>query len=272
MFFNPTSNLANINLDLYEILFTEPLHDILNHIQNLYAELLFQMGKEHKKSFTDIINVSFNGKLAKNSSDYRKSILILTKWFQDNCSNHVFKSIFVTLCEILEILYSPDKSRSPQSVLRLYLILFIHMLLIKINFCGKFRKLTARKFFGSYFHSLVYHIALQYRIVSGRTANTEKEQATFNSLKTFTNITSNHHSDQVVTNALIRTQAKEQLHQQPLKSSADEKIFKNLYLPLKELLNDTIIPFAWMKKYFRDFQTLQQNISDYLLHKTKWWV
>ena len=272
MFFNPTSNLADINLDLYETLFTEPLHDISNHIQNLYAELPFQMEKEHKKSFTDIINVSFNGKIAKNSSDYRKSILIVTKWFHDNCSNHVFKSIFLTLCEIREILNSPDKSRSPQSVLSLYLILFIHMILIKINIRDKLRKLTARKFFGSYFHSLVHHSALQYRIVSGRTANTEKEEATFNSLKTFTNITSNHHSDQVVTNALIRTQAKEQLHQQPFKSSADEKNFKNLYLPLKELLNDTIIPFAWMKKYFSDFQTLLQNISDYLLDKTKWWV
>ena len=99
------------------------------------------------------------------------------------------------------------------------------MLLIKINIRGKLRKLTARTFFGSYFHSFVHHSALQYRIVSGRTANTEKEDATFNSLKTFTNITSNHHSDNTVTNALIRTQAKEQLHKQPLKSSTDEKNF-----------------------------------------------
>ena len=174
MFYNPTSNLADINLDFYEILFTEPLHDISNHIQNLYAELPFQMEKEYKKSFTDIINVSFNGKIAKNSSDYRKSILIVTKWFQDNCSHHVFKSILLTLCEIQEILYSPDKNRSPQSVLRLYLILFIHMLLIKINIRGKLQKLTARKFFGSYFHSLVHHTALQYRIVSGCTASSEQ--------------------------------------------------------------------------------------------------
>ena len=49
-------------------------------------------------------------------------------------------------------------------------------------------------------------------------------------MKTFTNITSNHHSDQVLTNALLRTQAREQLHQQPLKSSADGKIFKNISL------------------------------------------
>ena len=93
------------------------------------------------------------------------------------------------------------------------------MLLIQTNIRGKFRKLTARKCFGSYFHSLVRHSALQYRIVSGPTANSEKEEATFNSLKTFTNITSSHHSDQVVTNALIQTQAKEQLHHQPLKNN-----------------------------------------------------
>ena len=204
--------------------------------------------KRNTKSHSQTYLMSlFNGKIAKNSSNYRKSTIeIVTKWFQDNCSNHVFKSMFLTSCEIQEILYSPDKKRSPKSVLRLYLILFIHMLLMKINIRGNLRKLTARKFFGSYFHFLVRHSALQHRVVSGHTANSEKEEATFNSLKTFTNITSNHHSDQVVTNALIRTQVKEQLHQQPLKSTANEKLFKNLYLPLKELLNDTIIPFTWM--------------------------
>ena len=137
MFYNLTSNLADINLNLYEILFTEPLHGLSNHIQNLYAELSFQLEKEYRKSFADIINVFFYGKIATNSSDYRKSILIVTKWFQDNCANHVFKSIFLTLGEIQDILYSPDKNRSPQSVLRLYLILFIHMLVIKTNNRGK---------------------------------------------------------------------------------------------------------------------------------------
>ena len=132
------------------------------------------MEKEHKESFKDMINVSFNGKIAKNSSDYRKSILIVTKWFQDNCSNRGFKSIFLTLCEIQEKLYSPDKNRSPKSVLRLYLILFIHMLSIKTNICGKLQKLTACKSFGSHFYSLLCHNALQYRIVLGLTANSEK--------------------------------------------------------------------------------------------------
>ena len=36
----------------------------------------------------------------------------MTKWFQDNCANHLFKSIFLTLCEIQEILYSTDKKNN----------------------------------------------------------------------------------------------------------------------------------------------------------------
>ena len=103
------------------------------------------------------------------------------------------------------------------------------MIVIKINIRGKLRKLTARNFFGSYFHYFDCNSALQYRIVSGCTDNSEKEEATFNSLKTFTNITSNHHSDQFVTNALTQTQAKEHLNQQPFKSSADKKCSK-LYI------------------------------------------
>ena len=172
------------------------------------------MEKEYKKSFTDMINVSFNGKIAKNSSDYGKGILIVTKWFQENCCNNVFKGIFLILCVIQEILYSPDKSRSTQSVLCLYFISFIHMLLIKINIHGKLQMLTAHKLLGSYFHSLVCHSAFQYRITSGCTDKSEKEKATFNILKKFTNITSNHHLDQVVTNALMQTQAKKQLQQE----------------------------------------------------------
>ena len=94
------------------------------------------------------------------------------------------------------------KKTSSQSVLHLYLILFIHMLVIKINICGKLQELTARKYFCSYFHYLVRNNVFPYQIASGCKINSEKGEATFNSLKIFTNITSTH-SDQVVKNALI---------------------------------------------------------------------
>ena len=44
---------------------------------------------------------------------------------------------------------------------------------------------------------------------SGRSANTEEEEATFNTLKTFTNLTSNHHPQNVIFNSLVHLQANE---------------------------------------------------------------
>ena len=51
-----------------------------------------------------------------------------------------------------------------------------------------------------------------------------------------------------------------------------KKLFKHLYLPIKRTLCDTIISFTWIKQYFMDYQTLLENISDYLIDDTKWWV
>ena len=83
------------------------------------------------------------------------------------------------------------------------------MLCLKMKLRGKLKKLTSRKYFGSYYHSLFRHCSQQCRVISGRTSNNESEEATFNNLKTFTNLTSNHHLDHIVLNAFIRTQARE---------------------------------------------------------------
>ena len=48
MFFNPTSNLADINLDLYEILFTEPLHDIWNYKKTYMLSCHFKWKRNTK--------------------------------------------------------------------------------------------------------------------------------------------------------------------------------------------------------------------------------
>ena len=90
----------------------------------------------------------------------------------------------MTLAEIQEILYSPEKERNVVKVLRLHSITFKHAMLLKIHLpANKLKKLTERKFFGVYCHSLTIHARQQYRIMSGRTANTEKEEAMFTTIK-----------------------------------------------------------------------------------------
>ena len=65
MYYNPHNDIHQINLQTYEILFTEPLHDISNHIKNLYTELPYHIEKEYRKSLNFIINNSFGGKTQK---------------------------------------------------------------------------------------------------------------------------------------------------------------------------------------------------------------
>ena len=48
------------------------------------------------------------------------------------------------------------------------------------------------------------HAGLQYRIVSNRSAITEKEEVMFTSIKTDTKLTSNSRSVQLVLNIIIR--------------------------------------------------------------------
>ena len=48
---------------------------------------------------------------------------------------------------------------------------------------NKLKNLTERKMFRVYCHSLTIHAHQQYRIMSGRTANTEKEEAMFTTIK-----------------------------------------------------------------------------------------
>ena len=90
IYFNSINDISQRNLQSYEILFTESLNDISNHIKNLYAELPHRTDKELKKPFNFVINNSFNEKEAKNASDYRKSLLIVTQWFLESHEDHIF--------------------------------------------------------------------------------------------------------------------------------------------------------------------------------------
>ena len=117
LFGKSSFNLQSLNLDSYEILTHEPLHDFMNYIKNLYEELPLHLPKENKEKLHDIISSSFNAKEARNGSNYQKSLLYVSTWLIDFLPNHFRTTLFVTLSEIQEISYSTDDERSPQRVL-----------------------------------------------------------------------------------------------------------------------------------------------------------
>ena len=53
-------------------------------------------------------------------------------------------------------------------------------------------------------------MAGEYRLFSGRS---EKEEAIFNKMKVYTNLTSNHHPENLILNAVIRLQVNEEFGQ-----------------------------------------------------------
>ena len=251
-FNNPMSDLNDLNLPCYEILPHEPLHDISNHIKNLFNELVHHIPKKMKETFSNTIQKSFNGKDPKNSSDYRKSLLIVGNCLQENLPGNIITRIILTLAEIQEICYLPENERTPQKILHLNNLTFIHGMLLTINIRPKLKSLTERKLFGTYYHAITCHAPTQYRILSGRAANTEKE-AFFTGIKTDTKLTSNYHPENLVTNAIVRAQAQKSFSSSG-KLLRKESYIHNYYKALQKTQKITLILFQWIKTFPHQYQ------------------
>ena len=126
-----------------------------NYIQNIYQELPPHTTNNEKKIVTEVIDQSFHGKEARNSSDYRKSLLVVCAFFIERFPGTYYTEILKTLTEIQELLYLPEKERSPTKILLFYNTTFLHALLIKRHFENNLKVLRIRKFFVVYYHSLM---------------------------------------------------------------------------------------------------------------------
>ena len=65
----------------------------------------------------------------------------------------------------------------------------------------------------TYFHSISWHATDQYRLFSGRSANTEKQGAFFTSIKTDTKLISNSQPENLITNAIIKAETRTVVNQ-----------------------------------------------------------
>ena len=122
-------------------------------------------------------------------------------------NNDVYQ-ILLSFREIQHILYLEEANRTIENILRLHNLL--HSWLLKYVVGPNPKGLTSRCFYGKYFHAIVCHSSS----VSGKSANTEQEEHVFNTLKTITGNTSNHHPDHVLLNRIIRLQVREEVNSQ----------------------------------------------------------
>ena len=88
------------------------------------------------------------------------------------------------------------------------------------------KKLTSRKMYGKYFHSICHHLPDQFRVVSGRLANAEKEERQFKFISSTVSQTSNRHPEHSISNAIIRME----IHKQ-------EKVIDPIYAENTQMCN-----------------------------------
>ena len=90
-------------------------------------------------------------------------------------------------------------------------------------------------------------------------------------MKMFKNLASNHHSENIIVNALVRIQAKEKLDEGKAESNYKDTIFNKLYKPIEKLQRNTVISFQIITSYLKDYQSFLENIADFLLDANIWW-
>ena len=266
----PDVSLDDLHLADYEILPTEPLHDIGHHIENVLAELPHHLAEKEKQVFEKCVSTCLDGKDSKRGFDYRVALLKTTAYAQQNKSlSETPLLILETLSEMQQILYCEEEKRSPCLILRYYNQSWYHAILLKLLLKHP-KKLTKRKLFGAYFHDLTAHAGCMLRLVSGQAANAEEEERMFHHIKQITKRTSNYSDDQVIPNIMVRLQAEKQMTQREDVSKQDAHIST-----LSKALNrrrNTRIPISTVKKFEREWQAHLQEISDFLLKgEGVWW-
>lgn len=266
----PKKKLTEIGLAKYEILPTEPLHDVGHHIENVITEFPHHLKESEKKVFDECTEMCLGNKESKRGVDYRAAVIKTTSYLSqtDSVSAKALQ-VLETLTEIQRILYSQEKDRCPQTILRYYNQAWYHAILLK-EFIQKPKKLTYRKMFGVYFHDLTAHGGLMLRIVSGQTANTEEEERIFNHIKKITKHTSNYSTGQIIPNLLLRLQAEKEMgsREDVQKQQSFISILSKSLPPKK----NTTIPIAVIKKHQQQWQAHLEHISDFLLPgEGVWW-
>ena len=269
---NPEASLSDFGLENYEILPCEPLHDIGHHIENVFAELPSHLSADESKVIEESIKLSLAGKESKRCADYRMALIKTTAVaHQSGKVSKEVLDVLDTLVEMQRILYANENCRSPALILRYYNQAWYHSILLHDFIVNNPKHLTTRKMFGVYFHNLSAHAGDMLRIISGQSANAERQERIFNSIKRITKLTSNYHPGHVIPNLFVRLQAEKELGLQGNDAARQQEQVSNLAKSLPPLHN-TVIPITIIKKHSTEWQAHLQHISDFLLEgEGVWW-
>ncbi|CAC5383131.1 unnamed protein product [Mytilus coruscus] len=210
---HPDETSKEMNIESYEVMPCEPLHDICNIVQNIITELPHHVeNKETKSELENFCSKTIGDKNQIKGSDARHFAIQLAQYVlneqqHDKISEDTVDLIQV-LVEIINIVYSSEEKRSPRQILRLYNLIFLFGVLTK-SVIGTPVKITTRKLYGCHFHSLVVHLPEVYRIVNTKSILCEQEERSFESLRRIAETTTNRKPGWIIDNTIIRYNAQQ---------------------------------------------------------------
>ena len=273
LYCDPTASFESLNLESYEALGCEPMHDISNHIANVLEELPKHLQGQAKTTFDETWELTLGGKETKRACDHRFAIIMFAKRLK-GLVTETLQTLLDTLVEMEQVLYAKDYKRCPRLILRYHNISFLHFVMCSLEFGSTPTAMSARKFYGKYIHNLVSHEPVQLRLISGQSSNAENEERIFNAIKGITNTTSSYKPSHVITNLFLRLQAEEELGSQDTTTQKQQNNITKLAASLPKFPN-TKVPSCILDehKYSRWWQAHLERISDFLLPgEGVWWV
>ena len=267
---NPTQSLSTLNLSRYEVLASEPLHDLKGHIINLITEVPYILPSGDTTAQCNHLISNCLAKEKKSGADMRRVVIQLYLLLKDLHCDLKILLLLQTIIKVGEILYSRDNTRSPRQLLQLYNNCWLHMELC-VDLFPRPKKLTRSKMFGHYLHALTVHSPTQYELASQRSLNTENQERLFGQARAIADTCTNHHAENIIPQIMIRLQAKqEQRSALILVEKADTQVaFVAKHLPK---LPGTTIKKSFIKYRVSSWQLHLQRISSFLIGgEGVWW-
>lgn len=267
---NDHTELSDLNLSQYEVLFFEPLHCCLNHIEHILTELPTHISDvETLILLKETISASLN-KQKLRCVDYRRALLQLTVRLamNENVDENV-RDLLTTFCEMMHMYYAYEDQRNPRQILRLYNVTLKHSQAFREVLTPP-QTMTYRKMFGIYYHQIIDHAPFTYRLVCLRSINAELFERFFDRIEDITRKTWSKRSEDLIPNAFLHIQGEEsQEEDQDVVVNQERelsKIAKHLSKP-----QNSIFKKSFLLKNSRMWQAHVKKISDYIDVDKGWW-
>ena len=267
---NPCQSLASINLQHYEVVACEPLHDLKGHLSNLLHEVPHILPDPIATKLKPLLKACLPVQTKITAADLRtttiKTYLMLSEEKAPADTVYLLKSIV----KISDILYSKDNHRTPRSLLQLYNNCWVHLELCN-DLLSNPKEVTHSKLFGHYLHALTTHAPVQYEIACLRSLNTENQERIFGQAREIAKKCTNHHPENMIPQILLRMQAKQDKRKVILSVQQAETQVSKVAHHLTHFSSSHFTK-AFLKQHGSSWQVHLQRISSFLAKgKGVWW-